>query len=75
MEPRQSDSEKFIDLEMKLGFVERTVEDLSEVVLAQTNLIERMERRLREIEDRAASKQDSGQQDMSDPLDERPPHY
>lgn len=70
-----SDSDKLIDLEMKLGFVERTIEDLSEVVLGQSAQIERLERRLREIEDRVANKQDGGPQDMADPLEERPPHY
>ncbi len=66
---------KIIDLEMKLGFLERTVEDLNEVLLGQNKGIERIERRLKELEERISSKQDGGQPDMADPLDERPPHY
>jgi uncharacterized coiled-coil protein SlyX len=67
--------DKIIDLEMKLGFVERTVEDLSDVLLAQAKGIEKLDLRIKELEDRIASKQDGGPQEMADPLDEKPPHY
>ncbi|MFT7487063.1 MAG: putative coiled-coil protein SlyX [Candidatus Paceibacteria bacterium] len=63
------------DVIMQIGFVERTVEQLSEVVLEQANTIERLERRIKELDDRMAQKQEGGLPDGPDPLDEKPPHY
>ena len=69
------DQDKLVDLEIKIGFVERTVEELSGVVIEQGNTIERLERRIQVLDERLSSKQDGGPQDTPDPLDERPPHY
>jgi len=63
-----------IELEEKAAFLERTVEELSDVVLAQGSTIEALERRLDRLEGRlAVALQAAGEE--SDPLDERPPHY
>ena len=67
--------DKLVDLEMKIAFLERTTDDLGDVLLAQSSHIEKLEARLRELEDRMASKQEGEPQESADPLEERPPHY
>ncbi len=66
---------ELVDLEIKLGFLERTLEELSEVVLGQGKEIERLERRVAQLGERLASKGDGAGDAEPDPLEERPPHY
>jgi SlyX protein len=66
---------RLVDLEMKLAFLERTVEELSEVVLGQGKELERLERRVRELGERMTTKGDGTGDAEADPLQERPPHY
>lgn len=69
-------STRAIELETKIGFLERTVEDLNEVVLAQGREIERLTARLTVLEARLAAGQEERAGDAAlDPLSERPPHY
>ncbi len=71
----RDDTQKIIDLEMKLAFLERTLEELSGVVLDQGREVERVNRRLEELDGRLTAKQDGAGAEQSDPLEERPPHY
>lgn len=65
-----------VALETKVGFLERTVEDLNEVVLAQGRELERLAQRLAALESRLAATQEDGEgATLRDRLGERPPHY
>jgi SlyX protein len=63
-----------IELEIKIGFLERTVDALNEVVLEQAGTIEVLGRRLTELEFRVKAP-DELEPEPDDPLSERPPHY
>jgi SlyX protein len=67
--------QRIIELEIKIAFLERTLEELADVVLDQGRELERLERRLRELDSRLASKPEGGEGAEVDPLQERPPHY
>jgi len=56
-------------LETRLAFLDRTVEQLGEVLLERTEQLERLERKLAELDTRTSGP------DEADPLSERPPHY
>ncbi len=73
-EPERGPSAVQVELEMKLGFLERTIEELNEVILDQNNAIEKLARRIEKLEQRTTSSSDS-QSEPSDPYAERPPHY
>ena len=63
-----------IDLETKLGFLERTVDELNEVIIAQGRQIEALESKVADLESRQAGTGDPSTANL-DPLEERPPHY
>jgi SlyX protein len=67
-------SERQIELESKVAFLERTVDDLNDVVLAQSKSLEDLARRLALVESRQRASQE-GEGPAGDPLEERPPHY
>jgi len=71
--PRKS-SDAHIELEMKLGFLEHTVEALNEVILDQNRAIEQLTKRLTKLEQRTTASDESSPE-PSDPYAERPPHY
>lgn len=62
------------ELQVKIAFLERTLEELNEVVLEQTRSIETLQGKVALLESRASAAADSPG-DESDPLEERPPHY
>ena len=70
-------SERIADIEAKLAFLERTVEDLSTVVLDQGRELEALRRRLERSEALAAARSAAGgpEEAPGDPALERPPHY
>ena len=70
-QPRQP----LVDLEIKLAFLERTVETLNEVILEQGDSIDRLKARLGRLEARSRESEHGGAEKQADPLDERPPHY
>ncbi len=62
-----------VELETKLGFLERTVEELNTVILDHANTIQRLEQRVSKLEaNLAASQSDAG--DVG-PHHDPPPHY
>jgi len=63
-----------IELESKIAFLERTLEELNEVILDQGRSIEALERRLALLESRGSAETDAegGPRDLAD---DRPPHY
>lgn len=63
-----------VELEMKVAFLEHTVDALNEVILEQANTIEALEGRLTKVEQRLAAP-DENEPGEVDPLSERPPHY
>ena len=73
-EPNRSPSAVQVELEMKLGFLEHTIEELNEVILDQNNAIEKLAKRIEKLEQRTTASADS-QPEPSDPYAERPPHY
>ena len=66
-------ADKIVDLETKLGFLERHVEELNEVVVGQARDLEHLQAAVKRLEGRLAGQGDPGQA-PADP-DERPPHY
>ncbi len=71
--------ERFVDLEHKLGFLERTVEELNDVIVEQGRAIEGLQASLARLEGRLAGQGDPGQAPFAgggdDLLAEKPPHY
>lgn len=70
----QKPSAEHVELEMKLGFLEHTVEALNEVILDQGKTIEQLTKRITKLELRTTASDESGSE-PSDPYAERPPHY
>ncbi|ABV94689.1 hypothetical protein Dshi_2956 [Dinoroseobacter shibae DFL 12 = DSM 16493] len=61
-------------LEEKLAHLEKTVDELSEVVAGQARQIDRMELQLRRLRDQSAAREAEGTGGVI-LADERPPHY
>lgn len=74
MDGAEHATEARIALESKLAFLERTVDDLNDVILDQARSFEALEARLAKLEARLhdAHNAEGGE---PDPLAERPPHY
>jgi len=66
--------EKLVDLEVKLGFLERTVEQLNEALVDQDAALQRLDRRVQQLTERMAKASDTeeGERNLED---DRPPHY
>ncbi len=62
--------QRIIDLEIKLSFLEQTLESLNEVILEQAASLDLMRKQLERLEQR-----EGGAGEETDPQDERPPHY
>jgi len=63
-----------VDLEVKMAFLERTVEELNGVLLEQGRILDSMQRQLIELESRMKQGLGDLGQDVG-PHDEKPPHY
>jgi SlyX protein len=61
-------------VESKIAFLERTVDDLSDVLLDQGKALEALGARLAKLEARLFDAQNV-EDGPSDPYEERPPHY
>ena len=61
-------------LEEKLAHLEKTVDELSEVVASQATQIDRMALQLRRLQDQSAAREAEGTGGVI-LADERPPHY
>ncbi|MFT7669544.1 MAG: SlyX protein [Planctomycetota bacterium] len=70
-----SEDTRIIELESKFIFMEKTMDDLNDVILDQGREIDSMQRRITELETRIAAKQEGDGAGEADPLEERPPHY
>jgi len=67
-------SESQVELETKIAFLERTCEELGEVILGQGNALEALSLRVQRMEARASAGPDGGEEEES-LADQRPPHY
>ena len=63
-----------IELQSKCAFLEHMVDSLNEVLIEQGRELERLRRRVEQLEDRLRGSGD-GTGSQGDPLEERPPHY
>ncbi len=65
-----------VDLEMKVVFLERTVDELNDVILDQGKSIDALVLRLRLLEERLrqSAGEATGEEERS-PEDDRPPHW
>jgi SlyX protein len=62
--------QRIIDVEVKIAFLEETLDTLNDVLLEQSKTLEQLKRKLDRLEQRVGSAgEDVG------PQDERPPHY
>jgi SlyX protein len=61
---------RFVDLETKVAFQEKTIFDLNEVVIAQERALSELRRQVTTL-----AQQLRGFVDDADPTIERPPHY
>jgi uncharacterized coiled-coil protein SlyX len=66
-------SSEHIDLQVKLGFLERTVEELNAVIVAQADQLDELTQRMVKLERLARS--GDGDQEPLRPHDDPPPHY
>jgi len=64
---------RFEALETQLAFQESTLNELSDVIVAQQAHIERLEATLKELIERLRA--EPALQELVDPQQERPPHY
>lgn len=60
------------DLQIKLAFLERHIEEQDKVIHALRSSLEKLERRVRQIDDRTAN---ASSESGTSPADEKPPHY
>ena len=60
------------DLQIKLAFLERHIEEQDKVIHALHTSLEKLERRVRQIDDRTAN---ANPEPGATPAEERPPHY
>ena len=67
-------SESQVELETKIAFLERTCEELGEVILDQGRALEALALRVQRVEARASAGQDGTDEEES-LADQRPPHY
>ena len=67
-------SEFQVELETKIAFLERTCEELGEVILDQGRTLEALIQRLSRLEARASAGQETQDEELS-LKDQRPPHY
>lgn len=70
MKASDTEEERFIRLETKTAYLEKGALDLEEVVIAQSNLIKDLARRLEQLERQLQSDPDG-----SELPHEKPPHY
>lgn len=64
------------DLESRLAFQDDTIETLNQLVIQQSDQIQRMEHKLKLLGQRLQQLQErSDDQEPNDPADEVPPHY
>ena len=68
--PGVPDHERFVSLEIKLAYLEKTATELNDVVVLQDRRIEGLERQLRQLERHLRE----GLDDRDLPHD-KPPHY
>ena len=68
------ENESVQELESQLAHLQRHVEVLNEVVAKQGSEIDQLNKRVEKWEDMVRRLKNSGEP-MSDPLDEKPPHY
>jgi len=69
------DNERLIDIETRLSYTEKLVDDLNLVVTEQQQRIAQLEDLGRALAERLRALGESGTQASSSPDDERPPHY
>ena len=62
---------RFVDLEMRYMHLERTVEELSDVVAAQSRMVEALVREVSQVTSRMKGVLDAN----ATPGTEKPPHY
>lgn len=64
--------ERIVELEIKLAYQEKTLNELSDVVLDQQRHIERVEKQLDALKRQITA---GAQPDAAPPADDPPPHY
>lgn len=62
--------ERFIQLETKIAYQERLLEELNDVLIAKVNLLDELQKRLKTLEDLVRS-----EGPLAAMPHERPPHY
>ncbi|MGI9291650.1 MAG: SlyX family protein [Gammaproteobacteria bacterium] len=65
--------DRITEIEIKLGYLEQAVNELSDVLYRQQNLIERLEAGFEQLRQRVDSSEGGGPSQGSE--DEKPPHY
>lgn len=67
-------SEDIIELQTRVQFQDDTIQKLDDALVAQGHIVERLRRRIDELEDRLEQLRHERQR-PTQPLDEKPPHY
>jgi len=67
------DREQLIDIQSRVTYQERIIQQLSDEVFLQSKRIDDLEQICRKLVDRVAASSQSSP--PADPLDEKPPHY
>jgi SlyX protein len=68
-----TESARLVDLEIRIAHLERSVQELSDVLIRQQKELDRTVERNQILADRLAALQDAGETPMASA--ERPPHY
>lgn len=69
----ESETHRLVELELKLEHQERALEDLSEMVTRQWQVIDRLEREVRRLSEQLVDLEGAGKSGI--PKDAPPPHY
>jgi len=73
--PRRPVDPNYTELEIKLSHQQRLCEQLNEVVVDHTRQIMQLERVIGELKKQLTDLRDARKQEITDPREERPPHY
>ena len=63
------------ELEIKIAFLERHVEEQDRAMYEMSRQMERLERQVTRLTELVKAKTEAGPSGLASPADERPPHY
>ena len=66
--------DQIIELETKIAFIEQSVDDLNDVIIAQQKMLDSLQAKITQLNSKLDQESQFWSQN-SNPIDEKPPHY